>query len=107
MPGTRFFTAPSMTDQPAGTSISCSFPLCSIYLIFGMGAPSYPAHIPRRPCCGQALISADGFHRDRCVGKTLRRDACLFGNELAADQIFRRGVDGFDGGHAALAQMED
>src|SRR5690242_21209168 len=38
MPGTRFFTAPSMTDQPSGTSTTCSLPVCSMYLIFGIVA---------------------------------------------------------------------
>src|SRR5579859_4764605 len=36
MPGMRFFTAPSMTDQPSGTSTTCSLPVCSMYLIFGI-----------------------------------------------------------------------
>src|ERR1700687_2616588 len=38
MPGTMFFTAPSMTDQPCGTSTTCSLPLCSMYLIFAIHA---------------------------------------------------------------------
>src|SRR3954467_15390960 len=36
IPGIKFFTAPSITDQPSGTSASCSLPLCSMYLILGM-----------------------------------------------------------------------
>src|SRR5436305_5042918 len=69
MPGIRFFTAPSITDQPTGTSVSCSLPVCSMYLIFVMPVPEYSDHV---------------FHGDTGVRKPLRRDQRLFGNELSA-----------------------
>src|ERR1700678_2472860 len=98
MPGTRFFTAPSMTDQPAGTSISCSFPLCSTYLIFGMDAPSDAR---------SDNLSGDVFHGNGRVRKLFGRDDFAFRDQLAADEIFGRRIDGFDRRHAALAQVED
>ena len=36
IPGMLFCTAPSITVKPFGTSISWCFPLCSMYLIFGI-----------------------------------------------------------------------
>src|SRR5215831_18898482 len=47
MPGTRFFTAPSITDQPSGTSTTCSLPVCSMYLIFGIVTHQYADGSPR------------------------------------------------------------
>ena len=51
-------------------------------------------------------MSGDVFHVYRGVRKPVGRDRGSLCDELAAHHIFRRGIDGFDGGDLAVPQME-
>src|SRR5262249_46058229 len=94
MPGMRFFTAPSMTDQPSGTSISCSLPLCSMYLIFGMAAP------------WMTLASRYVFHEDGGVRKALGCDLHALADQFASNEVLRGGIHGFHRGNSPFTQMK-
>src|SRR5215471_19669858 len=93
MPGMRFFTAPSITVQPTGTSAVCSLPLCSMYLILGIQ-------------CGSVSLS-QGFSGNRQIRKPFRRNGCVRRDEPAPDNVFGGGIDGLDRRDHAPAQMED
>src|SRR5262245_9194524 len=82
MPGTACFTAVSITVWPTGASMTCSLPLCSMYVIFGI-CPVQP--LPRT---GDQLL-----HRPRFVNDHLRRKRASSLDQHLRAQIFARTVD--------------
>src|ERR1700712_2347303 len=97
MPGTLFFTAPSMTVSPFFTSTTCSVPSCSMYLIFAI-RPSKPL---------APTLGGDLFHGNGWVRKPTLVDRLASQDQLLAHHEFRRRVDCLHGLHQIAPQVED